>query len=650
MNLRRPRLALAALEERSLLTSAFGIPWPDPNHLTLSFAPDGTATPYGPSALSQTLSQATPYASWQREVLRAFQTWAVNANINIGLIPDGGQPLGTVGAVQGDTRFGDVRISAAPMSPTTVADASPFSWSGTTLSGDVTFNANDAFRVGNFASAYDIFSVALHEAGHVLGLDHSTASGSPMNESYGYHTGLTSTDIANLQAIYGPRSLDPYEGTGGNNTLSRAAPLTRDSALYNRYTALGDLTTVSDADYFKFSVPALLGITGVSVRLQAAGYSLLCPKVTVYNAAGQVMTSAFSVDPTNNDLSLRFAPSLLGGTYYVKVDDAAGDVFGVGSYKLVVDYLSLGSLLAPLGPLLSPILDGHTNDLLGLATLLTPQSKPTPDRRFDFIYRGSIEDSTDVDDYRIHAPSAPTSGSLNLDVVVWALQAGGLDPRISVYDASTGAPVAFQVLANDTGIMSIQIPNASAGRDYILSIKARTPGGSHRTGTYFLGADFNQSDLTTFDGVSLNTLAPAATDSAQLTINEAAVYEFALAANMVQTGNGQAGGVLMTVTDSSGHMVLTLSVTAGQPAVTAARYLAPGKYTVTYQYQSVSGSPAGAIDYSLFLLEVTDGVGPYAPDSTSGTGNPSGSSTTPSGGYTYTGSSTTRPTGNYYYF
>jgi hypothetical protein len=128
------------------------------------------------------------------------------------------------------------------------------------------------------------------------------------------------------------------------------------------------------------------------------------------------------------------------------------------------------------------------------------------------------------------------------------------------------------------------------------------------------------------------------------------VYEFALAADMLQPGNGQAGGPVMTVTDGSGQMVLTLSVNAGQPAVTAARYLASRQYTVTYQYQSVSGSPAGAIEYSLFLLGVTDGVGPYAPDSTSGTGNPSGSSTTPSGGYTYTGSSTIRPSGNNNYF
>ena len=40
------------------------------------------------------------------------------------------------------------------------------------------------------------------------------------------------------------------------------------------------LTTMSDVDFYKFSVPLLGGITGVAVRLQAAGLSLLAPRVT----------------------------------------------------------------------------------------------------------------------------------------------------------------------------------------------------------------------------------------------------------------------------------------------------------------------------------------------------------------------------------
>src|SRR5262245_529283 len=159
----RPRLGLEPLSDRCL-PATFGIPWADPSHLTLSFAPDGTETPYGPSALASTLGAVTPTATWQREVLRAFQTWAMYATVDIGLTDDGGLAFGTTGAVQSDSRFGDIRVGAAALSPTLLASGAPFSFSGTTLSGDVVFNAANSFGVGPNTGWYDIFSVALHES------------------------------------------------------------------------------------------------------------------------------------------------------------------------------------------------------------------------------------------------------------------------------------------------------------------------------------------------------------------------------------------------------------------------------------------------------------------------------------------------------
>src|SRR5262245_13126559 len=105
------RLSLERLEDR-LAPAAFGYPWPDAAHLTVSWVPDGT--PLGPaagaprSALFATLDAQLPRAVWQGEVLRALQTWAAQANINLTLVPDSGDPLGTPGLVQGDPRFGDI--------------------------------------------------------------------------------------------------------------------------------------------------------------------------------------------------------------------------------------------------------------------------------------------------------------------------------------------------------------------------------------------------------------------------------------------------------------------------------------------------------------------------------------------------------------
>src|SRR5207248_3021129 len=129
----RPRpLQVERLEDRAV-PAVFGIPWADPSRITLSFVPDGTMLPGGhPSTLFKQINAVAPTATWEGEILRAFQTWAANANLNVALVPDSGLPLDTPGAVQGDTRFGDIRISGRSLGDKFVSDATPFSWTGAT--------------------------------------------------------------------------------------------------------------------------------------------------------------------------------------------------------------------------------------------------------------------------------------------------------------------------------------------------------------------------------------------------------------------------------------------------------------------------------------------------------------------------------------
>jgi hypothetical protein len=628
MNRLAPRLGsgFEPLEDRNLPTT-FGIPWADPGHLTLSFAADGTPGPLGPSSLFKTMSAAGTTAAWEHEVLRAFQTWAVNANINVGLVADGGQPLGSVGAVQGDSRFGDVRVSAAPLSDTEVAAASPFSWTGTTFSGDVGFDSTRSFTIGNKSAAYDVFSVALHEAGHVFGLAHSTATDSVMQENYGYRTGLGASDIAAIRALYGARTPDAFDAAvgGGNDTLSRASAMPLSPSGNGQLLATGDISSTSDVDYYKFTTTPLLSALGVVVRLKASGISLLTPSVTVYDSLGRVVGSATSTDPLNNDLTVRFA-SLLGGTFYIKVAGATSDVFGVGGYKVAADFLSLGSVLAPL------------TNLLGLSP-----TSPGTDARFDATARGSITSATDTDTYRVHTNKYAAGTPVTLNVMVWALDTTPLNPRVHVYDAA-GNPIAFQVLANDTGIFSLQVLNAVAGQDYSVQVAARNPGGANGTGSYFLGADFNQLTPTAFEGVTGGTVQSGSTVTDTLTVTDARLFEFALAPDA-----GTSGGVTMTVTDSAGRVVFTLTATAGQPAVTTTQYLSAGTYTVTY---SRTGGGAGLVSYKLFLMELNDGVGPYGSGASTTTagGSQSSDTTSPSDtSATYTTSNGTTRTTSYGY-
>src|SRR6266487_2961635 len=108
------RLSVHRLEDR--LTPTWGVGWYNPDSLTLSFVPDGTDVSGTPSSLHALLGPNS--SAWQREILRAFQTWAVETNVNIGLVADGGQALGIAGLAQGDSRFGDIRIAARPLSTT----------------------------------------------------------------------------------------------------------------------------------------------------------------------------------------------------------------------------------------------------------------------------------------------------------------------------------------------------------------------------------------------------------------------------------------------------------------------------------------------------------------------------------------------------
>ena len=108
------------------------------------------------------------------------------------------------------------------------------------------------------------------------------------------------------------------------------------------------------------------------------------------------------------------------------------------------------------------------------------------------------------------------------------------------------------------------------------------------------------------------------------------------------------------------HRLLVVAYAVGLVAVavlaiagSAASLL--GDYSVTYAYHSVSGLTDGSLEYDLFMYEVTDGVGPYAPGgtkpgTTTASGSTTASGTTMSGGYKYAGSSTSKPSGTPYSF
>ncbi|HUP04574.1 MAG TPA: matrixin family metalloprotease [Bryobacteraceae bacterium] len=174
------------------------------------------------------------------------------------------------------------------------------------LAGDMHFDASETWRIG---ANTDLFSVALHEAGHALGMGHSTDPASVMYPYYHLVTGLSAGDIAGIRSLYpsagaenprlnpGPSPGQPSAPSGGNDTtpptlhvVSPASTIVSTSyavifvsgtasdssgvASVTWSTSTGGAGTASGTANWSFQAPLLVGANVVTVRAwDAAGNS-----------------------------------------------------------------------------------------------------------------------------------------------------------------------------------------------------------------------------------------------------------------------------------------------------------------------------------------------------------------------------------------
>jgi hypothetical protein len=523
---------------------------------------------------------------------------------------------------------------------TAIATGSPFSWTGTTWSGDLLFNSNDSIGIGG-KGQYDLYTVALHEAGHMFGLgDQSTDPQSVMYNAYlGTRTGLSSQDIAAIQALYGVREPDAFDSAHPNDSFATA------TAIGNTPSQLAfqaDLSSPADADYYKLTTPFNLLPTSLNIRLKTSGLSLLAPTLSIYDSSFHLVGSVSASSPLNGDLNLTINNIRSNATYYFKVDNA-NDAFSVGAYQADVTYQSLTSLLT--GILSSPLDNTLTNLLLQTASILLPNEANKTDQRFDYTHQASINFLAPQHFYQIQAPSLAGGGTFTMHALVWGTDANALQPVIHVFD-SQNHPVAIQVLANGGGLYSIQIANATPSATYKIEVAALNPHGSNNSGNFFLGIKFDTSApvaLTALDKGVMST--PSSVSTATLTMAQDGLFHFVLAAANGSTSSS--ANVNMTVYDQNGNVVLSLNSTTGQPPVSAVVYLLTGTYTIRYSVTATSGTYF-PVDFWLDAEILSDPIGPYytSPPSSSSPNNGSG------GNYTYTGSNsntTTGPSKPYYY-
>ncbi len=144
----------------------------------------------------KTVTAKLPAGAPQSEIARAFAEWSKYVQVTFTPVtdPNGNRSvdiLFATGAHGDPYPFSGALVLAHTFYP--------FPSNPEPIAGDMHLNDALAWRIG---SNVDLFSVALHEAGHTLGLGHSDKPGDVMYPYYQMHTGLLPDDIQAAQELY----------------------------------------------------------------------------------------------------------------------------------------------------------------------------------------------------------------------------------------------------------------------------------------------------------------------------------------------------------------------------------------------------------------------------------------------------------------
>ncbi len=335
------------LEDRLLLFATSGNAWAYPQRITYSFMPDGTSIGGAPSNMYAALAARGITASqYELQIEKAMSVWQGVANINLARVSDNGAPMGSDGNQQDDPNFGDIRIGGynTGVSGQLAFCLLPPPANGGTHAGDIFFNSTIYWTATG--QTFDLETVAIHEIGHALGMDHSSLSTADMYATYNYQKqSLTSDDIAGIQSIYGARST----ALPANNSFANATDLTS-SLDANGQTTLNLVDNVFNRDvkYFYVTAPASTSGT-LTVTMQSTNLSSMCPQLVVYASNHSTILANVTAPNSYGATDVATITGATAGTgYYIRCQAAQNDVGGIGAFGLQVNFSS--TPMAPVAP------------------------------------------------------------------------------------------------------------------------------------------------------------------------------------------------------------------------------------------------------------------------------------------------------------
>jgi hypothetical protein len=143
------------------------------------------------------LTQQDPADSVESEIERAYAEWSKVVQVTFTQTNDATAPQ-TIAVLFASGAHGD----GYPFDGRAGALAHtfyPYPVNPEPIAGDSHFNNDESWKIG---ADVDVFSVALHETGHALGLGHSDNPADVMYPYYRMVTGLSAGDIAAVQQLY----------------------------------------------------------------------------------------------------------------------------------------------------------------------------------------------------------------------------------------------------------------------------------------------------------------------------------------------------------------------------------------------------------------------------------------------------------------